>query len=245
MTDSKLNKELSTESSLYIDIYNLVIILITNYQFIYRDEKQLEKWILNLENPNNLDVVDELKQIDIWLGEDEARPKKWGKSWKARVQGWLIRTKRFPEAQNSRLKPKRPIHPKPKPKAPSLTAQERQELKVSTISLLQEFLMKQPALYLKEPKIYSDIPWPKEWDNENHWGWHFRCLRKGYEHLDVGPCPPKKLIPYFKDHPYLDFVTFELENPKKVNHEFEKMDPKEIARQVRRVKYQLKNKRRS
>ena len=79
------------------NIYKYINLLIKNNCLTKPKAPKLRNWIVNLDNPNDLDIVNEIKQIDIWLGEDPTRSKRWKKGWMERVQSWLIRTKRFDE----------------------------------------------------------------------------------------------------------------------------------------------------
>ena len=88
---------------IYINnIYKLINYIINNYSFEKPRPTILKKWISNIENPNGLEIIEELKKIDIWLGENPARAKKWKRDWRKRIQAWIYRTKR-PETQNKQV----------------------------------------------------------------------------------------------------------------------------------------------
>jgi len=92
------------------DIYNtsileLINLIINQYNFDKPRPTILKKWVVNLDNPNGLDVVSELKKIDIWLGEKPVRAKKWKRDWRKRIQGWLTRTIRPSDGEEYTKKP--------------------------------------------------------------------------------------------------------------------------------------------
>ena len=92
------------EKPIYIYINKLINLLIKSNCLTRPKPAILKNWILNLENPNDLDLVNELRQIDIWLGEDPERAKRWKKGWMERVQSWRIRTQRFDDHKPPKIK---------------------------------------------------------------------------------------------------------------------------------------------
>lgn len=168
-----MSKSAENKNPIYINIYKIIIILINSYNFNIKKGFDLEDWILGLENPNDLDVVQELKSIDIWLGDEPDRPKKWKYNWHTRIQAWLNRTKRFDAPKAKKRHPtfaKLPEIEVP-PENDCIASPEAQE---EIVAIRQDFLRKCPRLYSMYPDIYSDIPHPKEWDEPNHPAHKFR-----------------------------------------------------------------------
>ena len=101
---SNNNKEeniLLETNDIYIDnIYKLINLIINQYGLEKPRPTILKKWILSIENPNGLNIPAELQKIDIWLGEQPTRAKKWKKDWRKRIQAWIYRTKR-PQIENN------------------------------------------------------------------------------------------------------------------------------------------------
>jgi hypothetical protein len=165
------------ENSQYIYIYKIINLIISSNKWSKGGD--LKKWILGLENPNGLDLVEELKIIDVWLGEDPTRGQKWKYNWKSRIQGWLVRTKRpHGYGKTPDLKAFNSPEPEPTGKESNLVEIDPMTERME-IELRQSFLRRSPLLYSTYPEIYANIPYPPEWDNPGHPCQKFRRLSRG------------------------------------------------------------------
>ncbi len=175
---------MTDSNSVYI--YNIIYNIINNNNLNSISSEDLKTYMDGLQNPNDLDLVYEFNAIDQYLQKNPKKAFWWREDWQNRLQAWIIRTQRPNRPKAAPIVQQKPeTEPSPEP----ITTAEESSLSGDSVKLLQGWLNRWPMLYALYPSIYSVIPFPKEWQSPDHWGYYCRHYRQGYSHLNNGPIP--------------------------------------------------------